>query len=64
MLWTSLQQLNDATWKATPERIAEWRRIELTADMTFERQAQFGFSVFFTMCKLARDKRLPMKLHF
>jgi hypothetical protein len=64
MLWNSLQQLNEATWKATPEKIAEWRRIEQTEDMTFERQAQFGFSVFFTMCKLAREKRLPMKLHF
>lgn len=64
MLWNALQQVNEANWNASPERIAEWRRIELEESMTFDRQAQFGFSVFFGMCQLAREKRLPIKLHY
>ena len=64
MLWTALQQLNEANWNASPERIAEWRRIELSDDMTFDRQAQLGFSGFFTMCRIARERRLPLKLHY
>jgi hypothetical protein len=64
MMWNSLNRLNEATWRASPEKISEWRNIKITEDMTFDRQAQFGFSVFFAMCRMAREKRLPMKLHF
>lgn len=64
MLWSCLQQLNEANWNASPERIADWQRIELSEDMTFDRQAQFGFAHFFAMCRLAREKRLPLKLHY
>lgn len=64
VLWTALQHLNETNWKASPERIHEWRKIQLNESISFDAQSQFGFSVFYEMCKFAREKRLPMKLHY
>jgi hypothetical protein len=64
MLWFALQNLNDANWKASPDQILEWSNIDLAQAADFDTQARFGFSVFHRMCQRARERRLPLKLHF
>jgi hypothetical protein len=64
VLWKALEHLNEANWKASPERIAGWRAHTLEETVLFETQAQYGFAVFYDMCKLARENRSPMKLHY
>ena len=44
--------------------IAGWRARGLGESDSFETQAPFGFAVFHDMCRLAREHRLPMKLHY
>ena len=56
--------MNDVHWKAPASRIGEWRRHTLGDTDSFETQSRFGFSVFYEMCRIARDLRLPMKLHY
>jgi hypothetical protein len=64
LLWKALQYLNEVNWGAQPADIPAWRaRAPIDAD-TFETQAQFGFATFHEMCRLAREHRLPMKLHY
>jgi hypothetical protein len=64
MLWTALQQLNEANWKASPEEIFSWQKYELNEDVSFDTQAKFGFAMFHEACRMALEKRLPMKLHY
>jgi hypothetical protein len=64
LLWKALEYLNEANWGARPEDIAAWRARSLSETDSFETQAQFGFAVFHEMCRLARENRLPMKLHY
>ncbi len=64
VLWKALEYLNEANWKAPPERISEWRSHKLDETVSFDTQAQYGFAVFYEMCKLARDHHSPMKLHY
>jgi hypothetical protein len=64
LLWAAIEYLNEANWGATPEEIAAWRERGLHDVDTFETQSQFGYSVFYEMCKRARENRLPMKLHY
>lgn len=64
LLWRALEYLNDTNWGATPEDIATWRTRPLSETDTFDTQAQFGFATFYEMCRIARENRLPMKLHY
>jgi len=64
LLWKAMSYLNDANWGASPEEIASWRARTLSETDTFDTQAQFGFAVFHEMCRVARENRLPMKLHY
>jgi hypothetical protein len=64
MLWFALQNLNEANWKASHDQIMEWGNIDLGQATDFDTQARFGFSVFHRMCSRARERRLPLKLHF
>jgi hypothetical protein len=64
LLWNALEYMNDVHWKAPASRIGEWRRHTLSDTDSFETQSRFGFSVFYEMCRIARDLRLPMKLHY
>ncbi len=64
LLWNALEYLNEANWGASATDIAGWRARKLSETDTFETQAQFGFAVFYEMCRLARENRLPMKLHY
>jgi hypothetical protein len=51
-------------WGAGAEDLAAWRARTVTDGDTFEIQAQFGFALFYESCRLARENRLPMKLHY
>ena len=64
LLWKGLEYLNEANWGARPDDLAAWRAIKLGDTESFDTQARFGFSVFHEMCRLAREHRLPMKLHY
>jgi hypothetical protein len=64
LLWKALEYLNEANWGAPPEEIAAWRARTLSETDSFDMQAQFGFAVFHEMCRVARENRLPMKLHY
>ncbi len=64
VLWSALQQLNEANWKATPEDIQGWLKYELNGDVSFDTQARFGFAMFYEACHMAREKQLPIKLHY
>jgi hypothetical protein len=64
LLWRALEYLNDTNWGASPEDIASWRARTLSETDTFDAQAQFGFATFYEMCRIARENRLPMKLHY
>jgi hypothetical protein len=64
MLWTALQQLNEANWKASPAEISGWLKYELNEDVSFDTQAKFGFAMFHEACRMAREKQLPIKLHY
>ena len=64
MLWAALQQLNEANWKASPEEISGWLKYELNDDVSFDIQTRFGFAMFHEACRLAREKQLPIKLHY
>jgi hypothetical protein len=64
VLWKALEYLNETNWNAAPERIAEWANHKLDDTVSFDVQAQFGFSVFYDMCRRARENRTPMKLHY
>lgn len=64
LLWKGLQYLNEVNWGASAEDIMTWRAREIAEGDPFENQAQFGFAVFHEMCRLARENRLPMKLHY
>lgn len=64
LLWRALEHLNEMNWGASPEDIATWRARTLNETDTFDTQARFGFATFYEMCRLARENRLPMKLHY
>ena len=64
LLWKGLEYLNEVNWGAAPADIATWRARELTETDAFETQIQFGFATFYEMCRLARENRLPIKLHY
>jgi hypothetical protein len=64
VLWSALQQLNEANWKASPEEIFGWLKYELNEDVSFDTQAKFGFAMFHEACRMAREKQLPIKLHY
>jgi hypothetical protein len=64
LLWKALEYLNEVNWGASAEDMTAWRKRELTENDSFESQAQFGFAVFHESCRLARENRLPMKLHY
>lgn len=64
LLWKALEYLNEVNWGADPTDIATWRGRTLTENDPFELQAQFGFAAFYEMTRLAREHRLPMKLHY
>jgi hypothetical protein len=64
LLWRALEYLNEANWGASPDDIATWRAHTLSEADTFDTQARFGFAMFYEMCRLARENRLPMKLHY
>lgn len=64
LLWKGLQYLNEVNWGASAEDIATWRTRDVADGDSFETQAQFGFAVFHESCRLARENRLPMKLHY
>ena len=64
LLWKGLEYLNEVNWGASAEDIAAWRARSLSPTDSFETQAQFGFAVFHESCRLAREHRLPMKLHY
>ena len=64
LLWSTLLTLNEGNWNASPDQILGWTDIELKEGSDFDTQARFGFSVFYRMCRLARERRLPLKLHF
>lgn len=64
LLWKALEYLNEANWAAGPDDLAAWRAIKLGHTESFDTQARFGFAVFHEMCRLAREHRLPMKLHY
>lgn len=64
LLWKALQYLNEVNWGAGADDIAGWRARTIGETDSFENQAQFGFAVFHEMCRLARENRLPMKLHY
>jgi hypothetical protein len=64
LLWNALEYLNETNWGAKPEDIATWRTRKLSETDTFDTQAQYGFSVFYEMCHIARQDHLPMKLHY
>jgi hypothetical protein len=64
LLWRALEHLNEMNWGASPEDIATWRAHSLSETDTFDTQARFGFATFYEMCRLARENRLPMKLHY
>lgn len=64
LLWRGLEYLNETNWGAKPEDIAAWRTRGLSETDTFDSQAQFGFATFYEMCRIARENRLPMKLHY
>ncbi len=64
LLWRALEYLNETNWGASAEDIATWRTRPLNEGDTFDAQAQFGFAWFYEMCRLARENRLPMKLHY
>ena len=64
LLWKALEYLNETNWGASADDIATWRTRDLGDGDSFESQAQFGFAVFHESCRLARENRLPMKLHY
>jgi hypothetical protein len=64
LLWRGLEYLNEVNWGAAPDDAAAWRTRGLNEGDPFETQAQFGFAVFHEMCRLAREHRLPIKLHY
>ena len=64
LLWKALGYLNEVNWNAQPADIPAWRARELGETDTFDAQTQFGFATFHEMCRLAREHRLPMKLHY
>lgn len=64
LLWRGLEYLNEANWGATSHDIAQWRTRPPAETDSFEAQVQYGFAVFHDLCKLAREQRLPMKLHY
>jgi hypothetical protein len=64
LLWRALEYLNETNWGASPQDIATWRTRTLSDTDTFDLQAQYGFATFYEMCRLARENRLPMKLHY
>jgi hypothetical protein len=64
LLWRGLEYLNEVNWGAGADDIAGWRARGLGETDSFETQAQFGFAVFHDMCRLSRENRLPMKLHY
>jgi len=64
LLWRALLYLNEVNWGASSEQMAAWRERPPGDADTFDSQAQFGFAVFHEMCRLARENRLPIKLHY
>jgi hypothetical protein len=64
LLWKALEYLNEVNWGADPADIATWRGRTLAETDPFELQAQFGFATFYEMTRIARENRLPMKLHY
>lgn len=64
LLWRGLEYLNETNWGAKPDDIATWRTQAPAETDTFDTQTRFGFATFYEMCRIAREQRLPMKLHY
>lgn len=63
-LWAALQHLNEVNWNAAPSEIETWAGEKLDSSVDFDTQARAGYAAFHGMCRFARERRLPMKLHF
>ena len=61
-LLKQLEDLNDATWKATQQTIEGWEEAGLPSNGSLEQEAKYGFSQVFLAAQFARDKQLPMML--
>lgn len=57
-----LEELNGATWKATPGLVAAWGRDLPADDAPLEHNARHAFAVLLDLVERAIDRRLPMKL--
>ncbi len=64
MLRKQLEDLNAATWKASAETMAGWRREPLADDTPLEFSARYAFAVLHDLARRAVDRRLPMKLDY
>jgi hypothetical protein len=62
-LLKQLQDLNEATWKATQKTIEEWEEIGLPSDGSLEEKARYGFSQLFLIAQYACNKGMPMKIN-
>ncbi|MBV8082077.1 MAG: hypothetical protein JO293_05805 [Candidatus Eremiobacteraeota bacterium] len=57
-----LRLLNEQTWNATPQAMAEWHK-DLEPG-SIESEARFGFSIMLKLAGLAQTNCLPMKLDY
>jgi hypothetical protein len=64
MLRRQLDELNAATWKATPATIAEWARQPPVDNAPLEQSARYAFAVLIDLVGLSVGHRLPMKLDY
>jgi len=61
-LLRQLEDLNDATWKASQHAIEGWEEAGLPSSGSLEQEAKYGFSQVFLAAQFARDKQIPMML--
>ena len=64
MLRRQLEDLNTATWKASPETVAGWARQPPVGTAPLEQSARYAFAVLIELVGLAVAHRLPMKLDY
>jgi hypothetical protein len=63
-LTRELSALNERSWGASAEMLAEWSRNGPPADNAFEAAARFGFAVIRELAQKAVQHRLPMLLDY
>lgn len=59
-----LDELNQRTWRASPEVLAQWRVDGADHGAPLERSARFGFAVFHELAQAAIREQLPLKLDY